>query len=140
MPKGAKHGMWKGGVKHHSEGYRYIWKPDHPACTKYGYVFEHRLVMERYLGRYITEDENIHHKNGIKTDNRIENLQLCESNSKHRHLHTKDMSDRFCLNCGNDKTYLRYNKYQQWLPHPITKERYVCSKCYTTIRRKIGLN
>ncbi len=137
MPKGSSHGMWKGGIKNHSAGYRYIWKPDHPACTKYGYVFEHRLIMEEYLGRYLTKDENIHHINGIKTDNRIENLQLCGNNSEHRHLHTKDMSDRFCYICGSNKTYKKLNKYLMWFKHPVTKQEWVCGRCYRKINRSI---
>jgi hypothetical protein len=66
---------WKGGRLVKDDGYIRIYKPDHPNSVK-SYVLEHRLVMESKLGRYLTSGESVHHRNGIKDDNRPENLEL----------------------------------------------------------------
>lgn len=74
---GADNGNWRGGRSKHKAGYLIVWKPDHPrARTGVGYVFEHILVMEDLLGRYLLPDETVHHRNGIKDDNRSQNLEL----------------------------------------------------------------
>jgi hypothetical protein len=50
--------------------------PEHPRATTGNYVFEHVLVMEELLGRYLLHGENVHHRNGVRDDNRPENLEL----------------------------------------------------------------
>lgn len=66
-------------------GYWYLLKKDHPFAGKQGYIAEHRLIMEKKLGRHLTSQETVHHINGIKIDNRIENLELFATHG----LHTK---------------------------------------------------
>lgn len=82
---GAGHPEWKGGRLKTKQGYIKIYCPGHPYATKprKKYVFEHRLVMEKHIGRYVLPGEVVHHKNGIKNDNRIENLELYSCNAEH---------------------------------------------------------
>lgn len=50
--------------------------PKHPKADKDGRVAQHRLIMERHLGRQLEDWEKVHHRNGVKTDNRIDNLEI----------------------------------------------------------------
>lgn len=61
--------------------------PEHPAANKRGYVYQHRLVMEKHIGRYLGRKEVVHHKNFDKKDNRIENLMLFATDGDHRRHH-----------------------------------------------------
>lgn len=58
------------------KGYVLVWEPNHSRATERGYVYEHIVVMSKYLGREVLIGEYVHHKNGVRSDNRIENLEL----------------------------------------------------------------
>lgn len=87
--KGEQNNKWKGGrILDKTTGYVWIRKPDHPRSkSMHGYVLEHILVMEKHLGRYLFHGEVVHHKNGIRDDNRHENLELYSSHSEHMRMH-----------------------------------------------------
>lgn len=65
-----------GGKKIDRNGYVFWHDATHPLATRNGRVAEHRLVMSEFLGRPLHKGENVHHKNGNRSDNRIENLEL----------------------------------------------------------------
>lgn len=91
----AKH--WKGGRRFSRNGYVILYRPEHPRCDKNRCIPEHRIVMERILGRYLESGETVHHKNGIRDDNRPENLELWFVNHP-TGVRSKDVK-RHCLTC-----------------------------------------
>jgi hypothetical protein len=86
---GDKNPRWNNG-KMITNGYTSIFQANHPSSNK-NYVYEHRLIMEKHLGRYLKPTEVVHHINHIKTDNRLTNLMLFNSNSAHRRFHVMQM-------------------------------------------------
>ncbi len=67
-----------GNKGHLKRGYIIVYKPDCPISHKDGFILEHRYVAWLNYGSRVTKKSTIHHKNGIKTDNRIENLEIRE--------------------------------------------------------------
>ena len=80
---GAGHPGWKGGRAIDKDGYVSLWMPDHPFARKTGRILEHRVVMELHLRRYLHPREVVHHRNGKRSDNRIENLEAFPTNADH---------------------------------------------------------
>lgn len=79
---------WKGGRRKSSNGYIEIYSPDHPNANRRKCVYEHVLVMENKLGRYIKKGEFIHHIDLNKTNNNPDNL-IVLTNEEHARVHNK---------------------------------------------------
>lgn len=90
IPRPPKHsapghlnGSWKGGRQNDGDGYILVYSPNHPHRTRAGYVREHRLVMERILGRYLLPTEVMDHIDGNRSNNDPANLRVFASNREH---------------------------------------------------------
>jgi hypothetical protein len=146
--KGAESIHWKGGLIPDKSGYMMRYMPDHPFANGIGYVREHRLVMEKHLGRYLTKQEVIHHKNDIKDDNRLENLEILIDQSNHATIHNtgqqrakKDMSKRWCSDpeCPHpDRTYVTKKGYEFW--YKDKKGGFLCHSCNKRNRERGSKN
>ena len=102
FPKGEKHWNWKNGRIIHPPGYILILNRNHPLCSANGYVYEHRLVAEKCLGRYLLQEERIHHINGVFDDNRPENLYLFPSRGFHIGFHHLKNKPQLVSNLSNE--------------------------------------
>lgn len=106
-PRGPESSNWKGG-RHLARGYVQVnsttLDPDERArlasMISSGRISEHRLVVARLIGRPLTPDEQVHHVNGIKTDNRPENLELHDQEA-HSREHSKIAAEMRRLQAEN---------------------------------------
>lgn len=118
--------------------YNYAVVPEHPKSNTFGYVLEHRVVVENHLGRLLHTNEVVHHINGNKKDNCIENLEVHdrrEHTRSHSLLQGKSMINLMCPSCG--VTFTR-EKRQTHLSKPYSWT--ACSKsCRGKFSRKIQL-
>lgn len=109
IPKGKESYAWKGGrIKDKCNYIQIYLHPDNPFYTMamHGhYVLEHRLIMAKHIGRCLLSQEVVHHINGIRDDNRIENLELFPKSSEHTVL------SRACQNCPL-KSEIRLLRFQ----------------------------
>lgn len=99
--RGVGNPKWRGGVVAQPSGYVYEFAPDHPHRTNDGYVMQHRLVMERAIGRVLSPAEQVHHINHVRNDNRLENLRLMSDVSEHR-VHHAYYEPAPCGTCGRE--------------------------------------
>lgn len=96
--------------------YLYAVVKGHPMATKNNYVLLHRALVENHLGRYLTREEVVHHKDGNKKNNSIDNLQVMSAKS-HGLLHKKPRKyvKLLCPGCGVifDRPYNKTHLYRE---------------------------
>lgn len=108
------------GRKRTPVGYVTLCIKSHPNGDKvHGYVFEHRVVMEMKLGRYLLENEIVHHKNGVKHDNRLENLELMD-HTDHTVMHHIGSKRKI-----ETKEKLSQKARDRWNTPEVTKEQMI---------------
>jgi len=111
-PSNKERSMWKIEKIINKGDYLYAVVKNHPYASKYGYVLLHRIIIENHLKRLLNSNEIVHHKNGDRFDNRIENLEVMNS-KEHNKLRSKEQGKKMVLlKCPNCKKLfeLPFNK------------------------------
>ena len=128
--RGKNNSHWNGGICNAKKWYKRIWMPNHPNAHN-NYVYIHRWIMEQFLGRYLKNNETVHHIDGDIHNNEISNLMLFSNNGEHmKYERTVDTSGRRCMKCGSDKTYETKEGKKQWY---IYKNGFECRRCHRLV-------
>ena len=124
---GKDNPLWKGGKKISKNGYMQI-------RIRGKVYYEHRIVMEKFLGRKLKNNETVHHINSNKLDNKIENLRLISNQSMHMKNHTgipykkvNNNKQRQCYQCKNILLLNEINFYKQ--SKRMYGFSYICREC-----------
>lgn len=95
--RGERHHRWANGKMRTSQGYIAVAVPEgHHLRQAHGYAYEHQMVAEEKIGRRLLPNEQVHHINGQRDDNRPENLEVL-TRQQHAQEHTKDPKVRDAL-------------------------------------------
>lgn len=96
MSLGSSHPRWNGG-RRRIKGYIAVYMPGHPRAH-HNAVLEHILIAEQMYGGPLPPEAEVHHINGIRDDNRPENLMICKNFQEHRLIHTREDARKACGN------------------------------------------
>jgi hypothetical protein len=144
---GESNSNWKGGVMYDKRR-KLIYSPNHPRPDFLKkYCYEYKLIMEKHLGRYLTEDEVVHHIDGDETNNKLENLKVV-TQSEHIRIHKqqgdmkREYSNKYNFLYNNKKEYqkLYNNMYQEKNKEQLInyrKEKWRKKKCIPTLMEKV---
>lgn len=113
-----------------TQGYYEVYVPDHPMSKqRYGWVLEHRYIMSLHLGRVLTREEIVHHKDENKLNNIIENLELT-NRSEHARGHEYVGVQSVCLHCG-ESFYTKQSEIDRG------RAKYCSTECSGIATRKV---
>ena len=138
LPTRENHSNYKGGIKKITKDYLGILRPHHKFAIQ-RYVLLHRYRMELMLGRYLTEEEVVHHIDGDTFNNEESNLMLFANHSEHMtYERTKDMSGRSCKVCGSKITRIKLRNGKQYVEwYGNENDGFICARCYRKVKNRI---